>query len=108
MNTNVLVRHKKLKTLGIGCISRVLKRHVVVNWGFHYAAKHLPSVLETVDVSGCKTMSFAKFRSITISNPPEDHTVIVGNELKHYVGIGWVTHRVVTPDDLKKYPRVID
>jgi len=31
----------------------------------------------------------------------------VGNELKHYVGIGWVTEKVITYNDLKLYPRVI-
>jgi hypothetical protein len=32
---------------------------------------------------------------------------IVGNELKEFVGIGWITIRVATEDDLKQYPRVI-
>jgi len=108
MEVNTLVRHKKLSTLGIGCISKKLSKHVYVNWGTHDVNKHSPSVLEVVDTSMCDTISFQKLKSMTITNINVIPRVIIGNEVKEYVGIGWVSVKVVQESDLTKYPRVVD
>ncbi len=34
------------------------------------------------------------------------HTVIHDGEVKHYVGIGWVSHGKAEPADYLKYPEV--
>lgn len=105
METNTLVRHKKLKSLGIGCVSKVLKSSLRVNFGLHDTITTKESQLELVDVSGSKTITFKELQAKSL-NHDLDH-VIVGNELKNYVGIGLITVRVVTEEDLKLYPRVI-
>ena len=109
METNTLVTHKKIKSLGIGCVSKVMKKSLKVNFGTEDVVNCNPKMLELIDTSGCKTMSFSEFKRKTITNgfPNGEVRAIVGNELREYVGIGWVTKRVVTYDDLKKYPRVI-
>jgi len=108
MEINTLVRHKKLKTLGIGCVSKVLKSSLKVNWGLNDVGTHKENALEVIDTSACKNISFHDLRSMTICNSKNiPDYVIIGNELKQWVGIGWVTQRVVTLEDLKKYARVI-
>lgn len=106
---NSLVRHKKLSSLGIGCVSKVLKNTVKVNFGTDDVIGVKPSLLTQVDTSKCKTIKFDELKRLSISNSPKlPPYVIIGNELKHWVGIGWVSHGVVTAEQLLKYPRVID
>ena len=108
MEVNTLVTHKKLSSLGIGCISKTMKDSCKVNFGLHDVSTCKNSMLVPVDTSNCKTIEWQELRSLSIANsnklPPY---VIIGNELKHWVGIGWVSQRVVTLEDLKRYPRVI-
>lgn len=104
---NQLVIHKKLKTLGIGCISKELKNHVYVNFGLTDCDKFKKTDLEIIDTSNCKTISFIKYKNRRLKDNSAFDFCILGNELKHFVGIGWITHRVITIDDLKTYPRVI-
>lgn len=104
---NTLVKHKKLKTLGIGCISKELKNSYKVNFGLQDVLTCKKDSLEIVDISKCKTISFQQFKNRILSDNSVFSYAIVGNELKHYVGIGWITVRVVTQDDLTKYPRVV-
>jgi hypothetical protein len=80
-----------------------------VNFGTEDVMTCNVKALHEVDVSGCKTMKFSDFKAKSITNSFKNGLVraIVGNELKEYVGIGWVTIRAVTHDDLTKYPRVI-
>lgn len=109
-DVNTLVRHKKLKTLGIGCIAKVHPKHYTVNWGQEDTSKHLKSVVEVVDVSKCRTVPFQKFRNrIMMADPTTKNLddVILGNVVKHFVGIGWVNQRVVTEKDLLSIPRVV-
>lgn len=108
MKVNTLVRHKKIKSLGIGCIAKIVGKKVVVNWGEVDTNKHNPSELEKVDVSKCKTVSMQKFRNRIVEDNGTMNDVIIGNELKQYVGIGWVSRGVITEADLKKYPRVVE
>jgi len=107
METNTLVRHKKLTSLGIGCVSKVLSNSVRVNFGTDDVKTCKVEQLEMVDVSRCKTIELREYTTRILKDKSTLNDVIVGNELKHYVGIGWTTTRVVTIDDLKKYPRVI-
>jgi hypothetical protein len=109
METNTLVKHRKLKTLGIGCVAKVLSKSLKVNFGTEDVMTCNPKMLEPVDVSKSKTMTFAEFRNKTFANSWEGSQVrvIIGNELKEYVGIGWITKGVVTEDDLRNYPRII-
>ena len=104
---NTLVRHKKLKSLNIGCVSNLMKSTVKVNWGLDDCSTHKPEDLEVVDTSKCKTVTVREFSSRILQDNSVLNDVIVGNEVKHYVGIGWVSRGVVTEADLKKYPRVV-
>jgi hypothetical protein len=112
METNTLVTHKKLRTLGIGCVSKKLsKGKVKVNFGTDDTMTCSEKALNPIDTSKCKTVSFQKYRNrIMMADKTTKNLnyAIVGNELKHFVGIGWVTQRVVTHGDLEKYPRVVD
>jgi hypothetical protein len=108
MEVNTLVTHKKLKSLGIGCISKVLKSSFKVNFGTSDVSTCKENMLEEIDTTECKTISFNELRSLSISNSKDlPEYVIIGNELKHWVGIGWVSQGVVSLSDLKKYKRVI-
>lgn len=106
MQTNTLVFHKRNKTLGIGCISTVLTKSVKVNFGTHDVKTCNQSMLEIIDTTKCKTVTFNEYKTRVLKDNGAND-VIVGNELQKFVGIGWVTTRVVTLNDLKKYPRVI-
>ncbi len=110
MDTNTLVTHKKLSSLGIGCVSRIFKKKVRVNFGMDDVIDISPSELLPVDTSNCMTISMADARRISrgIEKQGDPLTIIIGNELKQYVGIGWVSQRVITMDDLKRYPRLVD
>jgi hypothetical protein len=105
---NTLVIHKKLKSLGIGCIAKELKSSYKVNFGLDDVMTCKKDSVEVIDTSKCKTVTFMEYRNRILSDKSTLNYCIVGNELKHFVGIGWLTRRVVTLEDLKKYPRVID
>jgi hypothetical protein len=107
MKTNTLVKHKKLKSLGIGCVAKVTDKKIKVNFGLEDVTTCSPAMLEPVDTAKCKTVTFGEFRSRILSDKSTLNKVIVGNELKEYVGIGWVTLRTINEDDLKQYPRVV-
>ena len=103
---NTLVTHKKFN-LGIGCISKEFKNDVAVNFGLDDNKKCKLSSLNIIDTSNCKTIPFTDYRNRIMLSNSTLNNVIVGNELKEFVGIGWTTTRVVTMSDLTKYPRVI-
>ena len=109
LTTNTLVRHKKLTSLGIGCIAKVLPKTYMVNFGTEDCVKLKENELILVDTSKCKTISFQEFRVKGMNNSFKSDSVrmIVGNLLQEYVGIGWITKGVVTDEDLQKYTRVI-
>lgn len=104
---NTLVTHKKLKTLGIGCVSKILSTSAKVNFGKDDTMKCKTSVLNVVDTTKCKNIPYSKFQSRMLHEKSKLDKCIVGNELLEYVGIGWISLRVVTEDDLTKYPRVV-
>ena len=106
MEINTLVTHKKLK-LGIGCILKVLSKSVKVNFGVFDTKTCKVDQLKVVDTSNCKTVISHEYSSRILKDKSDLNDVIVGNKLKHYVGIGWITTRVITIEDLKHYPRVI-
>lgn len=107
MEVNTLVKHKKLKSLGIGCVSKVLESSVRVNFGLTDTFRCKPSSLEVIDTTNFPTIKYSEFRNRILQTDGINYC-IVGNELKQFVGIGWVTIKVVTIEDLKKYPRVIE
>jgi len=104
---NTLVTHKKLKSLGIGCISKELSKSYKVNFGLTDTLTCKKDTVEAIDTRKLKTVSFHEFRNRILSDKSELNYVIIGNELKRYVGIGWLTERAITMNDLTKYPRVI-
>ncbi len=111
MKTNTLVTHNKLRTLGIGCVSKILSGNKVkVNFGEYDTKTCSVNTLSEIDTSKCKTVNFHKYKSRILMGKKDDNFdyCIVGNEVRHFVGIGWVTTGIVTTDDIKKYPRVID
>lgn len=105
---NTLVTHKKIKTLGIGCIAKELKSSYKVNFGLDDVVTCKKNMVEVIDTSDCKTITFNQYRNTILGVDSAVNYCIVGNELRHYVGIGWITVRVITESDLKKYPRVVD
>lgn len=107
METNTLVRHKQLRSAGIGCISKILKGKVKVNFGTDDVMTCSPKMLIPVDTSKCKTVTLRQYQSRIMQDKSKLDKVIVGNELRHFVGIGWITVGVVTENDLAQYPRVI-
>lgn len=47
---NALVRHKKLPSLGIGCVSKVLKNTLKVNFGTEDVIAVKPTMFTPVDL----------------------------------------------------------
>lgn len=107
LTTNTLVYHKRNKNWGIGCIADVMSKHYKVNFGTDDVKKVTFSMVEPIDTSKCRTIKYSDFRRMTITNTVTEK-IIIGNELKEYVGIGWLTLRVIKPEDLEKYARLID
>lgn len=107
MEINTLVRHKKRSSLGIGCVSKVMKKNLKINFGTDDCVTTSPDDVEAIDTSGCKTIPLAELRRMTFTNSVGNEKIILGNELKQWVGIGWVTVRVIKEEDLKSYRRVI-
>ena len=108
MDVNSLVKHNKLKSLGIGCVSKKLSEKFKVNFGLTDVITCSSSLLIEIDTSNCKTIELQELNRLSIGNSKElPPYVIMGNELRHYVGIGWVTQRVINENDLKKFPRLI-
>lgn len=107
MKVNTLVKHKS-RNLGIGCISKILSKHAVVNFGLSSAKKVPFESLIEVDTSKCKTISFREYKDRFLRDNSKLTHCILGNLVKHYVGIGWITSHLVTEKDLELYPRVID
>ena len=104
---NTLVTHKKRKSLGIGCIAKELKNSYKVNFGLYTTMTCKKDAVEVVNTSKGSTISFREFNTRILRDNSTLDYAIVGNELKQYVGIGWITIRVVTINDLNLYPRVI-
>ena len=102
---NTLVTHRKLP-LGIGCVSNITRSSIKVNFGMDATMQCKTSMLNVVDTTKCKTIPYSKFQSRILDAKSALNNCIVGNEVLHYVGIGWISIRVVTEDDLTKYPRV--
>lgn len=107
MKINTLVIHKHNRFDGIGCVSRAGKTIVRVNHGLEGVMSCKPSALEVINTANFPTIKYSAFRNRILQTGGINYC-IVGNELKQFVGIGWVTLKVVTIEDLKKYPRVID
>lgn len=108
MEANTLVTHTKIRSLGIGCVAKKMKRKIRVNFGTDDYIDCEESMLKKVCVKKSKTISFKTFRSRILHDNSSLDFAIVGNELKQFVGIGWITIRVVTEADLKIHPRVIE
>lgn len=109
LKINTLVLHKRFPQLGIGCIVKVLKKKVHVNFGMEEkAVKMDQGDLVSIDTSGCRIITPNEYRRISMGGGGQDNTIIIGNALHQYVGIGWVALRVVTHNDLKKYPRLAE
>jgi phosphotransferase system IIB component len=65
---NTLVTHKKLKSLGIGCIAKELKSSYKVNFGLHDVMTCKKESLEVIDTSECKTVTFMEYRNRILSD----------------------------------------
>jgi hypothetical protein len=112
LQVNTLVTHKTKGFQGIGCIAKVKgikSPKYVVNTGLEGFMTVSATSLVEVDTKGCKTMSFSEFQSKSISNSfkKDEGTLIIGNVVKEYVGIGWIDIRVATEEDLKNLKRVV-
>lgn len=107
LEVNDLVEHKKGRFKGIGCVAKAKRNGLEVNHGTDEVMVCKAELLEKVDTSDCTEMTMVEFRAQNIGGNPKHDTVIIGNEVKHYVGIGWVSNGVVTREDFKKYPRIV-
>jgi len=111
LEPNTLVTIQGKPHYGICCIAKIFKNQYNVNIGTQDVQKINKKKCIPVDITNCKTITFQQFKhTILDANPKKqghDGFVIVGNELMKYVGIGWITQRVINYNDLKKYPRVI-
>ena len=103
-NTTIPIIHLSVCYSVLGLLSN---NKVKVNFGTEDTMTCSVKSLNEIDTSKCKTVSLQKFRNRMLDDKGNLNRVIVGNELKEYVGIGWVTLRAVTHGDLQKYPRVI-
>jgi hypothetical protein len=104
---NTLVKHKTKKSLGIGCIAKELKSSYKVNFGTTAVITCKKELIEVIDTSQCKTVSYYEFSTRILRDKSQLNFVIVGNEIKEFVGIGWISLGVVTEKTLLKYPRVV-
>lgn len=107
MVINTFVELKGLPFLGIGCVSKVLKKTVRVNFGTDDCIILDPKQLVLVDVSKTETITFQEFQTMSMANAVRTPALIIGNEVKEWVGIGWISKRIVTKQDLLKLKRVI-
>lgn len=109
MQVNDLVIITTARGLGIGCIAKKLSKKMRVNVGLNDVLDVAPSKLQLLDTSKCKTVTFDKYRRRIMNVGMQNFNhAIVGNVLQEFVGIGWIDLRVITEEDLMKYPRVID
>lgn len=104
-----LVTSKKNEFSGIGCVAKFLKKNVRVNHGTDAVMTCNPKNLSPVDVSMSTKITFSELHRLSFVNSNKlPKRIIIGNEVREYVGIGWVSLGVVTPEDLKKYPIIIE
>ncbi len=103
---NALVLHKKHLSWGIGCISKELSKSYRVNFGLDSVKTCAKDAVTVIDTSECKTITLQEYSSRILSDKSTLSHCIVGNEVRHFVGIGWITIKVVSLEDLNKYPRV--
>ncbi len=94
----------------IGVISRILKTRIEVRFSSECFMKFRPEQIHIVPTDHCETIPFSEFKRKSITNSfSGEARVIVSNEIKHYVGIGWVIEKFVENEsDLLKYPRLVD
>jgi hypothetical protein len=94
----------------IGVITRILETRVEVRFTEEDFYKFKFEQIVPVDISESFTVSFSELRRRSITNNFDNFAtkVILGNEVKEYVGIGWVLQNYVTEKDLALYPRVVD
>ena len=104
MEKNTLVKHRHLDSLGIGIVNRSLKRSIEVKFGQNDIGKFSPSELAPVDMSHIQTIPRSDFESGYVQDP----YLIVGNVLKHFLGIeGYIFIRTATEEDLARFRVVI-
>ena len=92
----------------IGVITRVLKTRVEVRFKDDTFIKFRPEQIETIATHHCETVAFSRYQARILNQDQELDRVILGNELKKFVGVGWVTEDYVTERLLGMYPRVVD
>lgn len=108
---NQLVRHSVLTLNGIGVVVKVLKRSILVKWkggDYSNAQGHMLRAVELPP--GVRKIPYPVFKKWTETGvvPDDCATVILGNEVRQWVGIGWVDIGLVQEDDLGKYPIITD
>lgn len=111
VKVKVLIRPAKTDYLmngKIGVITRVSKARVEVRFKDDTFIQFRPEQIEIVDTHHCETVPYSRYRKRIIDEKDTLDRVILGNELKAFVGIGWVTEDWVTERLLGMYPRVVD
>jgi hypothetical protein len=78
-----------------------------VNFGLDGVMTCRKDSLEVLDTSKCATVPFEAYRTRILKDKSEFNYCIIGNEVRHFVGIGWIIEKVVDENDLTKYPIAI-
>ena len=96
MQLGSLIKHEQY---GIGQVLKVLTKAVKAKFGLNneYIVTIQPKDLVELDTNGVKRMTYFEATKYT-------DDIIVGNLIKNYVGIGWITIRIVNENDLLKFP----
>ena len=102
-DVNKLCYYKK----DICAIAKETKTHYFVNIGTSLQKKVAKSKVIFIDTSNCQEMKYSELKRLMLGNKLEEK-VIIGNELKKFVGIGLITERVIKEADLKTYKRIVD
>lgn len=110
-NPNQLVRHAVLTLNGIGVVIRPVKRGIKVKWADGIVSDVPSHFLRVVDIpKDAKTVRLQDVQAWTAAGKvPEGFDILVfGNEVKMWVGTGWVTIEAAEEKDLGLFPIVTD
>ena|ERR1035437_9874082 len=104
MEIKALVTHKHLKSLGIGIVSEKMKKSFRVKFGQNDVRKFHSEFIRFIDTSKSKFVSMDEIKQKAVKND----NAIFENCLKQYSGSEWMFIRIITEEDLEKYPRVLE
>lgn len=107
MQVETLVTNIKQPELGIGCITKKLKVTYKVSFGMDMVMVCKPTELRIIDTTDNVPITKKELKEKRLSGELITNTCIMGNELFDFLNNKWLSRNtVVTPIDLKLFPRV--